>query len=444
MTLPCKVEQYMDRHRMLDGCDTVVAAVSGGADSTAMLRMLKTCARGAGVRLSARISTIPPGRRLRCGRGLCPRTVFAVSNSVFQREAGCARARRQPGIVGAGGPVRLFTANGRGFSCRADRHGAHHERQRRNRAVPYVARRGRAGHAGHRPVRGAVIRPLLCLQRAEIEQYLREAGQSYRTDASNADLAYSRNRIRHAVVPELCRINPRALEHISRMCELLAADAAVLDRLADDVYREAEKGTPCWCPHSKPSPAHPLSRPQTVSFGTNGHNIRSGAYAYSGRAFTVGTNRQPHPTERRYIRRTALRRALCLDKSCACGPIGTGFGAARRIVPRRRVAHIAAAGRSSARRSPQRARLCETFRPAHDPLHAQRRPVLHPRRGLQARAPSVHRPQAASAGARHKSSADCGERVAWIMGVGPSADCRPDNTTKQYLNIYIKEISNEG
>ncbi len=52
--------------------------------------------------------------------------------------------------------------------------------------------------------------------------------------------------------------------------------------------------------------------------------------------------------------------------------------------------------------------------------------------------------KAASAGARHKSSADCGERVAWIMGVGPSADCRPDNTTKQYLNIYIKEISNEG
>ncbi len=103
-------------------------------------------------------------------------------------------------------------------------------------------------------MRGAVIRPLLCLQRAEIEQYLREAGQSYRTDASNADLAYSRNRIRHAVVPELCRINPRALEHISRMCELLAADAAVLDRWLMTCTVKPKKGTPCWCPHSKPSP----------------------------------------------------------------------------------------------------------------------------------------------------------------------------------------------
>lgn len=92
------------------------------------------------------------------------------------------------------------------------------------------------------PVRGNVIRPLLCLQRAEIEQYLRDMGQPFRTDASNADLSYSRNRIRHIVLPELCRINSKAVEHISIMCELLAADSAVLDQFAAAAYRAAAMG----------------------------------------------------------------------------------------------------------------------------------------------------------------------------------------------------------
>lgn len=152
MTLPCKVEQYMDRHRMLDGCDTVVAAVSGGADSTAMLRMLKDlCARR--------------GRALVCAHfNHSLRGADSDADEAFVREL-CLQFQipffsEKRDVRALGGNLESSAREVRyaflqrtaaGFPARADRHGAHHERQRRNRAVPYVARRGRAGYAGHRP-----------------------------------------------------------------------------------------------------------------------------------------------------------------------------------------------------------------------------------------------------------------------------------------------------
>lgn len=80
-------------------------------------------------------------------------------------------------------------------------------------------------------VRMEVIRPLLCLERSEIEEYLRAAGIAYCQDSTNREDRYARNRIRHRILPcaeqEICRgtvrhIN-RAAEQLSEMEEYLAA-----------------------------------------------------------------------------------------------------------------------------------------------------------------------------------------------------------------------------
>mgnify|MGYP002551171151 CR=1 FL=1 len=301
------------------------------------------------------------------------------------------------------------------------------------------------GMQGIAPVRGAVIRPLLCLQRAEIEQYLREAGQSYRTDASNADLAYSRNRIRHAVVPELCRINPRALEHISRMCELLAADAAVLDRLADDVYREAEKGDALLVSALKAQPrpiryrvlkqfllertgitydqAHMHTLEALLQSGQTGSRTQlSGDIFCELRygALYVGTSPAPAaPLEPVLVQPGA---------SCLAGAwrISLRLEERRHADPRNALDYAKLSGPLTIRsmRSGDRFSIPGVGSKPVRRLYTDRKLPL-PARGIN---PLL----------------TAGERVAWIMGVGPSADCRPDNTTKQYLNIYIKEISNEG
>jgi tRNA(Ile)-lysidine synthase len=79
------------------------------------------------------------------------------------------------------------------------------------------------GLAGISPRHGSpegVVRPLLGTTRAEIEAYLRELGQGWREDTSNRHLGFTRNRIRHELLPLLESWNPRLREHLAQMAEL--------------------------------------------------------------------------------------------------------------------------------------------------------------------------------------------------------------------------------
>jgi tRNA(Ile)-lysidine synthase len=67
---------------------------------------------------------------------------------------------------------------------------------------------------------GWILRPLLRVRRTEIEQYLKSIGQPWREDASNLDTAYTRNRIRHELLPLLATYNPRISEHLAGMATL--------------------------------------------------------------------------------------------------------------------------------------------------------------------------------------------------------------------------------
>ena len=99
---------------------------------------------------------------------------------------------------------------------------------------------GLAGLAGIPPKRPlghvTVVRPLLSCTREEIMAYIEENGLSYRTDSTNSDIRYTRNFIRHEIVPLLKQINPAAEANTS------AAAATVADA-ADYLHAEAGKIT---------------------------------------------------------------------------------------------------------------------------------------------------------------------------------------------------------
>ena len=78
---------------------------------------------------------------------------------------------------------------------------------------------GLRGMAGMQPNHDGIIRPLLCLSREEILQYLESRGQTYVTDSTNAERIALRNRIRLDAVPLLQSINPSAVEHLSLACD---------------------------------------------------------------------------------------------------------------------------------------------------------------------------------------------------------------------------------
>jgi tRNA(Ile)-lysidine synthase len=72
--------------------------------------------------------------------------------------------------------------------------------------------------------RGWVVRPLLEVRRDALRAWLTAIGQSWREDSSNADLQFSRNRIRHAILPVLRPLNPQVDEHLAHTAELAQAD----------------------------------------------------------------------------------------------------------------------------------------------------------------------------------------------------------------------------
>ena len=96
------------------------------------------------------------------------------------------------------------------------------------------------GISGIHPVvqhpEGLILRPLLAATRTEIELYLRDLAQPWREDSTNRQLTYTRNRIRHELLPSLESWNPRLREHLAQMAELARDEdawwAAEVARLA--------------------------------------------------------------------------------------------------------------------------------------------------------------------------------------------------------------------
>jgi tRNA(Ile)-lysidine synthase len=91
---------------------------------------------------------------------------------------------------------------------------------------------GLRGLRGIPPRRGRIVRPLLHVRRAILRRALDEAGLQYAIDPSNADPTHARNRVRSELLPALERLNPSAVEALVRFGRLAADDDELLDALA--------------------------------------------------------------------------------------------------------------------------------------------------------------------------------------------------------------------
>ena len=107
------------------------------------------------------------------------------------------------------------------------------------------------GMSGMRPKRElvqgvSVVRPLLNVTRDEIEVYLKKEGQAYCVDSTNTDVTYSRNKIRHRILPMLAEVNTQAVAHINQSALLLRELGDYIQGQVEDaalrVIKEQESG----------------------------------------------------------------------------------------------------------------------------------------------------------------------------------------------------------
>lgn len=118
---------------------------------------------------------------------------------------------------------------------------AHHANDNAETMLFHLARgTGIDGMRGMPIARGPIVRPFLQVSRQEIEDYLKELKQDYCQDVTNGDVSYDRNRIRHHVMPELEKVNNRAVEHMTQAAELLSEVAEYVQMQAEDVLQKAK------------------------------------------------------------------------------------------------------------------------------------------------------------------------------------------------------------
>ena len=97
---------------------------------------------------------------------------------------------------------------------------------------------GLRGLTGIQPRNGFILRPFLCVSRAEIEAFLSGRGQKYVTDSTNLEADVLRNKVRLQVLPLLCELNPAVSENIQRTAENLVEAQKILDAISDN-YKDS-------------------------------------------------------------------------------------------------------------------------------------------------------------------------------------------------------------
>ena len=119
---------------------------------------------------------------------------------------------------------------------------AHHMNDQAETVIFRIIRgSGIKGLAGMDSRRDNIIRPLLCLKREEIEQYLSDVGQKYRDDETNNTLEYSRNYIRKKIIPKLESVRANAVDHINALSGEAKDINDFMEKKASELLEEASK-----------------------------------------------------------------------------------------------------------------------------------------------------------------------------------------------------------
>jgi len=237
-----QVLAYLRRSRMLEPGDCAGVAVSGGADSVALLCLLEALRERLGITLAV----------LHFDHAL--RGAESEADAEFVAELARARglpffsAREDVAAEAARNGWNLEDAARRlrySFFERTLREGrathvgvAHTADDQAETVLSHLMRgTGPAGLAGIYPVAAGVVRPLLATRRAELRRYLEACGQGWREDATNRDTRRLRARIREQLLPQLQRdFSPSIVEHLAGLASLAREEEAFWAAIVEEQF----------------------------------------------------------------------------------------------------------------------------------------------------------------------------------------------------------------
>ena len=236
-----KVKQTIERHHMLNSGDTVLVALSGGADSMALLNVLYSIKDEYSLTLcAAHFNHKIRGDEADRDEKFCVEICREMGVELFVESADIPALSKQRGI----GEEECGRQERYAFFERVApdaKVATAHTLSDCEETFLFNLARGASlkGLTSIPPVRGNIIRPLISCSRDEIERYCEQNNIEFVTDSTNLQDEYTRNRIRHRAVPELKNINPSFDAAFSRCVNSLREDEELLSMLSDAAVERA-------------------------------------------------------------------------------------------------------------------------------------------------------------------------------------------------------------
>ncbi|MCB2146419.1 MAG: tRNA lysidine(34) synthetase TilS [Deltaproteobacteria bacterium] len=248
------VEQTLATHHMIDPGDRVLVGVSGGPDSMALLHLLSRLANDLKVGIGvAHLNHCLRGASAARDAEVVRRAAAGLRYSCHIGHARVLKVKQQLGLSLEEAARRIRyaffnkTMANAGYNKLALGHQSDDNAEQMLMAL--LRGTGPRGLSGISPVREKhIIRPLINARRSQIETFIAQEGIPCVLDASNDDLRFMRNRIRHRLLPLLSsEYNPRIETHLNQLADVMRTEETWIDGLVAAEYEHAlinhEKGT---------------------------------------------------------------------------------------------------------------------------------------------------------------------------------------------------------
>ena len=230
-----KVEKYIEKRLLLTKESPVLVALSGGADSVALLLVLHNLGyKCEAIHCNFHLRDEESNRDETFVASLCQR--LGIKLHIVHFETTEYASSHGISIEMAARELRYeaFETHRKQINAQAIAVAHHRDDSAETLLLNLIRGTGIKGLRGIQPKNGHVVRPLLCVGRDEIINYLKWRGEDFVTDSTNLTSDYTRNKIRLEVIPKLAEINPSIKESIAATAQRLSE--------AELLYRHAIEG----------------------------------------------------------------------------------------------------------------------------------------------------------------------------------------------------------
>lgn len=229
-----KVKDYIKKHKLLSLSDLYIVALSGGADSVALLLLLDEMGyKVHALHCNFHLRGEESDRDERFCEDLCLKKNIPFHRIHFDTLMYAETHKMSVEMAARELRYRYFEQLRKDIGAEGICVAHHQDDTVETVLLNLVRGTGLRGLTGIQPRNGAILRPLLCVTRTEIEAYLATKQQDYVTDSTNLETDFVRNKIRLQVVPLLRQLNPAVSENIVRTAEHLTEAQKVLDAVVD-------------------------------------------------------------------------------------------------------------------------------------------------------------------------------------------------------------------